>query len=344
VSRQPVAGPLVECVPNVSEGRDRGVIDALAAAVSSVPRVTLLDVDPEPVTHRTVFTFAADPIAVEEAALNLVRVAAGSIDMAKHRGVHPRIGAVDVLPFVPYSGASMSVCVDLARRVGRRIGEEIGIPVFLYGAAASVEQNASLAKVRRGGYEALPDRSDRPDFGPAAFNSRSGATAVGARPILIAYNVTLDKPDGVVASTIAAALRTSGRAAPPRAPDTRLQHLQAMGWVLEPLRVAQVSCNLVDWQSTPPHVVFDACTRMAKERGLGVRGSDIVGMVPLGALLAAGDHALGSGGAARGASSEGARIAAGVSYLGLEDLRPFDPEKKVLEYRLAVQPGNGLSG
>jgi glutamate formiminotransferase/formiminotetrahydrofolate cyclodeaminase len=325
----------------VSEGRDREVIGALAEAVSSVPGVTLLDVDPEPATHRTVITFAAEPTAVEEAALNLVRVASGSIDMTKHHGVHPRIGAVDVLPFVPYSGISMSVCIDLARRVGRRIGEEIGIPVFLYGAAASIEQNASLAKVRRGGYEGLPDRSDRPDFGPAAFHRRSGAVAVGARPILIAYNVTLDKPDGAVASTIAAALRTSGRAVSHGGPDTRLQHLQAMGWVLEPLGVAQVSCNLVDWQSTPPHVVFDACARMAKERGLRVRGSDIVGMVPLGALLAAGDHALGNGGTAQGATSEAARVAAAVSYLGLDDLRPFDPEHKVLEYRLVAQTEGG---
>jgi glutamate formiminotransferase/formiminotetrahydrofolate cyclodeaminase len=301
----------------------------------------LLDVDPEPAVHRTVITFAAPPGVAEEAAINLVRTATNLIDMTKHRGVHPRIGAVDVLPFVPYSGVSMTVCVDLARRVGQRIGEEIGIPVFLYGAAASIVQNESLAKVRRGGYEGLSSRSDRPDFGPAAFHRRSGAVAVGARPLLIAYNVTLDKPDGLVASTIAAALRTSGRAAPPGSPDTRLQHLQAMGWVLEPLGVAQVSCNLVDWQSTPPHVVFDACTRMAKERGLGVRGSDIVGMVPLGALLAAGDHALGAG---DGACTDGERVAAAVSYLRLDDLRAFDPKQKVLEYRLATLAGGAQFG
>ncbi len=290
-----VSGPLVECVPNVSEGRDRGVIDELAASVSAVPGVMLLDVDPEPAVHRTVITFAAPPGAVEEAAINLVRTATNLIDMTKHRGVHPRIGAVDVLPFVPYSGVSMTVCVDLARRVGQRIGEEIGIPVFLYGAAASIEQNASLAKVRRGGYEGLSSRSDRPDFGPAAFHRRSGAVAVGARPLLIAYNINLDRPDALVASTIAAALRTSGPIAQAGGRDTRLPHLQAMGWVLEPQGVAQVSCNLVDWRTTPPHVVFDACTRMAEARGVDVRGSEIVGMVPLGALLGAGDHALGAG-------------------------------------------------
>ena len=287
-----VSGPLVECVPNVSEGRDRGVIDELAASVSAVPGVMLLDVDPEPAVHRTVITFAAPPDVVEEAAINLVRTATNLIDMTKHRGVHPRIGAVDVLPFVPYSGVSMTVCVDLARRVGRRIGEEIGIPVFLYGAAASIEQNVSLAKVRRGGYEGLSSRSDRPDFGPAAFHRRSGAVAVGARPLLIAYNVNLDRPDARVASTIAAALRTSGPIAQAGGRDTRLPHLQAMGWVLEPQGVAQVSCNLVDWRSRPhPTWCSMPVPGWREERGVGVSGSEIVGMVPLGALLAAGDHA-----------------------------------------------------
>ncbi len=335
MTRPSLAGPLVECVPNVSEGRDRRVIDQLADAISSVRGVMLLDVDPEPAVHRTVITFAGPPEAVEEAALNLVRTAAASIDMSKHQGAHPRIGAVDVLPFVPYSGVSMTTCVDLARRVGRRIGDDVGIPVYLYGAAAN-ERSVSLSTIRRGGYEALPHRDDRPDFGPATFHRRSGAVAVGARPLLIAYNVNLDTPDARVAAAIAAALRTSG---PGLEPDVRLPHLQAMGWVLEPQGIAQVSCNLIDWRSTPPHVVFDASKRMAEERGVGVSGSEIVGMVPLGALLAAGDHAIAESGRGQPSSTEAARVAEGVRYLGLDDLQRFDVEQKVLEYRLAVMTG-----
>ena len=223
----------------------------------------------------------------------------------------------------------------LARRVGRRIGDDIGIPVYLYGAAAT-ERGISLSAIRRGGYEALPHRDDRPDFGPPTFHRRSGAVAVGARPLLIAYNVNLDRPDARVASAIAAALRTSG---PGLEPDVRLPHLQAMGWVLEPQGIAQVSCNLIDWRSTPPHVVFDASKRMAEERGVGVSGSEIVGMVPLGALLAAGDHAIAGGSTGQASSTEAARVAEGVRYLGLDDLRRFDVEQKVLEYRLAVLTG-----
>ena len=328
MTRRPLTGPLVECVPNVSEGRDRRVIGELADAISSVGDVTLLDVDPSPAVHRTVFTFMGSPQSVEEAALILVRTAAVSIDMTRHHGAHPRMGAVDVLPFVPYDGVSMATCVDLARRVGKRIGD-IGIPVYLYGAASTSGQNVSLAKVRRGGYEALSTRTDRPDYGPVEFHRNSGAVAVGARPVLIAYNVNLDRPDDLIASSIAAALRSSG----PQ-PETRLPQLQAIGWVLEPQGVAQVSCNLIDWRSTPPHVVFDACAEMARELGIGVRGSEIVGMVPLGALLAAGDHAAGMAGGTPEPGSEEERVRAGVRYLGLADLRGFDPEQKVLEYRL----------
>ncbi|HXI01657.1 MAG TPA: glutamate formimidoyltransferase, partial [Candidatus Saccharimonadales bacterium] len=298
---------LVECVPNFSEGRNRDVIDRICDAATGVEGVLLLDVDPGAATNRTVVTLAGPPEAVEQAAFLAVRRAAELIDMSRHRGEHPRMGATDVCPFVPVSGVTMEECAEIARRVGRRIGEELGIPVYLYEEAASSPARKSLADVRQGEYEGLAARfSDpawKPDFGPAAFNARSGATAVGAREFLIAYNVDLNTRDRRMAHEIALNIREGGRArrdgegnivrdAEGRAVKVpgRLQNVRGVGWYIEEYGRAQVSVNLTDYRVTPPHVCFEECVAEAAKLGLRVTGSEIVGLVPLEAMLAAGRY------------------------------------------------------
>ena len=344
---------LVECIPNFSEGRRRDVIDAISDAIASTDGVDLFDVDPGAATNRTVVTFVGPPGPVEEAAFRAVRTAAGLIDMATHTGEHPRMGATDVCPFVPVAGVTMDACVAMARRVGERIGAELGIPVYLYGEAATAPERASLADVRRGGYEGLPHRSDRPDFGPASFNARSGATAVGARPFLIAYNVDLNTRDRKAATAIAQAIRTLGK--PRRDPagaimkdgegntlydPGRFQEVRAVGWYIEEYGRAQVSINLTNFEVTGLHDVFDACREEAVRTGLRVTGSEIVGLVPRAALLTAGDHYLAKQARTRGVP-ETERIHSAIISLGLNDVAPFDPALKVIEYR-ASGPPTGL--
>lgn len=336
---------LVECVPNFSEGRDRTVIDAIAASIRSVEGVTLLDVDPGKATNRTVFTFVGPPDAVGDAAFAAIATAAERIDMHHHHGEHPRMGAADVCPFVPLEDVTMEECVELAHRVGRRVGEELGIPVYLYGEAATSDENRSLAHVRRGEYEGLPDRTDPPDFGPKTFNPRSGATAIGARTFLIAYNVDLNTRDRRVANRIAGVLRESGR---PKRDDHgtivrdengravrepgRFAYLAGVGWYIEEYGRAQVSYNLTNPQVTTIHDVFDATCEEAEKLGVRVTGSEIVGLVPRWALLEAGDHYLRRQGSTTGVP-EAERIHTAVLSLGLDDVTPFDPAEKVIEYR-----------
>lgn len=340
---------LIECVPNFSEGRDRATIDAIAAEISGTPGALLLDVDPGAATNRTVVTFVGPPEAVEEAAFRAIRKAAQLIDMSRHRGEHPRMGATDVCPFIPVQGATMEDCAAIARSLGRRVGEELGIPVYLYEAAATRPERRSLADVRKGEYEGLPaklqDATFAPDFGAATFNARSGATVIGAREFLIAYNVNLNTRDKKIAHEVALAIREAGR--PKRGPDGkivkdaagktmstpgRFRECRAVGWVIEEYGRAQVSINLTNWKVTPVQAVFDACCEEAAKLGARVTGSELVGLIPRDALLAAGDHYLARLGKTTGVP-ERERVHAAVLSLGLGDISPFDPAERVLEYR-----------
>ena len=337
---------LIECVPNFSEGRDRAVIDAIAAAISAVPGALLLDVDPGAATNRTVVTFVGGPEAVEEAAFRAIKTAAGLIDMTRHRGEHPRMGATDVCPFIPIQGATMEDCVAIATRLGRRVGAELGIPVYLYEAAATRPDRKSLADIRKGEYEGLADKlkdaSFAPDFGPARFHARSGATVIGAREFLIAYNVNLNTRDKKLANAIAQAIREAGKNK--RNPDGttttvpgRFRECRAVGWYIEEFGRAQVSINLTNHRVTAPHDVFDAVCEEAAKLGLRVTGSELVGLIPRDALLTAGDHYLGKQGKTSGVP-EKERIHSAMLSLGLSDLAPFDPQLKVIEYRYAGAP------
>jgi glutamate formiminotransferase/formiminotetrahydrofolate cyclodeaminase len=340
---------LIECVPNFSEGRDRKVIDAITAEIEGTEGALLLDVDPGRATNRTVVTFVGPPGAVEEAAFRAISRAAELIDMSAHRGEHPRMGATDVCPFVPVMGATMEECAEIARRLGRRVGEELGIPVYLYEAAAARPERRSLAEIRRGEYEALSrklaDPAWTPDFGPAAFNARSGATVIGAREFLIAYNINLDTRDKRAANRLAQELREAGKplrdengklvkdagGQTVRTPG-RFKECRAVGWYIPEYGRAQISINLTDYKVTSIHAVFDAAGEEAARQGLRVTGSELVGLVPLQAILAAGDHYLRRQGKTTGIP-ERERIHAAVLSLGLAELAPFETDQKIIEYR-----------
>ena len=340
---------LIECVPNFSEGRSRAVIDAIAAEISDTSGALLLDVDPGVATNRTVVTFLGPPEAVEEAAFRAIRKAAQLIDMSKHTGEHPRMGATDVCPFVPVQGATMEDCVEIARQLGQRVGEELRIPVYLYEAAAARPERKSLSDIRQGEYEALPsklkDPAFRPDFGPAEFNARSGATVIGARPFLIAYNVNLNTRDKKLANRIAEELRETGK---PRRDEAgkivkdaagntvrvpgRFRECRGVGWFIEEYGRAQLSFNLTDYTVTSVHAVFDAACEEAAKLGVRVTGSELVGLIPRQALLDAGDHYLRLQGQTTGIP-EARRVQTAVHSLGLGEIAPFDPAQKVIEYR-----------
>jgi glutamate formiminotransferase/formiminotetrahydrofolate cyclodeaminase len=349
---------LIECVPNFSEGRDPAVIRQITAAIETVEGVTLLDVDPGKATHRTVVTFAGEPGPVIEAAVRAARKAKELIDMQKHRGEHPRFGAVDVCPLVPISGVTLEECADYARRLGQRLGDELGITVFLYESAASRPERRNLATVRAGEYEGLADKLARPewqpDFGPATFDPRYGATAVGARDFLIAYNVNLNTTSTRRANAIAFDVREKGR--PQREGDGltgpvvrdasgqevwipgTLKAVKAIGWFIEEYGIAQISMNLTDIRTTPLHVAFDEVCAKAQDRGIRVTGSEIVGLVPLRAMLDAGRYFLRKQQRSAGISDrEIIKIA--VKSMGLDDLAPFDADKKIIEYVLAAKQG-----
>ena len=343
---------LVEVVPNFSEGRDRAVIDAICAAIEAVDGVTLLDVDPGAGTNRTVVTLVGPPDAAVEAAFAAIAEAQQRIDMRRHRGAHPRMGATDVCPFVPISGVSMDECAELARRLGRRVGDELGIPVYLYEHAASREALRNLAQARAGEYEGLASRDYAdpawaPDFGPAAFVPRCGATAIGAREFLIAYNVNLNTRDARIAREIALDIREKGRWARDEqgklARDAdgnkvqrpgRFQSCKAVGWYIEEYGQAQVTVNLTDPKVTAMHDVFDAVREGAAARGARVTGSEAVGLVPLDAMRAAGRHYLVSQGKSPGLPDADLVRVARVS-LGLDDVAPFEPRDKIVEWRVA---------
>jgi glutamate formiminotransferase/formiminotetrahydrofolate cyclodeaminase len=334
---------LIECVPNFSEGADRGVIDAITAEIAAVEGAELLDVDPGVATNRTVVTFVGSPEAVEEAAFRAIGKAAELIDMTHHTGEHPRMGATDVCPFIPVEGATMKDCVKIARRLAERVGSELDIPIYLYEHAA-MDGRRSLSEVRSGEYEGLAIRADEPDFGPR-LNTTAGATAIGARHFLIAYNVNLNTTDRRLAHQVASAVRTLGTATRDAdgkivknehgktvfAPG-RFEEVKGVGWYIDEYDRAQVSLNLTDSSASPMHEVFEACRQEATNRGMRVTGSELVGLVPLEAMLTAGDHFLTAQGRTT-AIPEADRIRVAVMSLGLSEITEFDPATKIVEYR-----------
>jgi len=348
---------LVECVPNFSEGRDAEKIRSITLEIEAVPGVKLLDVDPGASTNRTVVTFIGSPEAVAEAAFRAVAKAAEVIDMRGHKGAHPRLGATDVCPFVPVSGVTMEDCVRLAGEVGRRIADELGIPVYLYEAAARKAERRNLATVRAGEYEGLAEKLKdprwAPDFGPAVFNPKSGATIVGAREFLIAYNFNLNTRDRKLAHEIALSLRESGRARRDKEGNIvkdakgrtvkvpgKFKEVKSVGWYVEDYGVAQVSVNFTNYRVTPIHVVFDEASRLAAKLGLRVTGSELVGLIPKEALLMAGRYYLEKQGKSPGVP-EAELIRMAVRSLGLSDVVPFEPEKKIIECQVR-EPGPAL--
>jgi glutamate formiminotransferase/formiminotetrahydrofolate cyclodeaminase len=346
---------LVECVPNFSEGRDSTVIDAIADAIRGVQDVKLLDIDPGEDTNRTVVTFLGSPDGVVEAAFQAIRTAAALIDMSKHTGAHARMGATDVCPFVPVAGVTMEECVLLANRLGQRVGEELEIPIYLYEEAAVQADRRNLATVRRGEYEGLPEKLNdpdwKPDYGPARFNPKSGATVVGAREFLIAYNVNLNTRDRKLAHDIALNIREAGRAKRDvngniikddngkavKVPG-KLRACKAVGWYIDEYHMAQISINLVNYKVTSPHMVFETIREEAKARGLRVTGSELVGLIPKEAMLMAGRYYLRRQGKSAGVPEE-ELIRVAVHSLGLNEITPFDPRQKIIEYQFQEESG-----
>jgi len=341
---------IVECVPNFSEGRDPAKIKQITEVIEETEGVKLLDVDPGKDTNRTVVTFVGEPAQVLEAAFQAIKRASEVLDMRTHKGAHARMGATDVCPFVPVSGITMEECADLARKLGKRVGEELGIPVYLYEAAAATPERENLANIRAGEYEGLEEKLKdpkwKPDFGPAELNAKAGATVIGAREFLIAYNINLNTRDTKVAKEIAFTIREKGRLKRDangkivkdekgnklRVPG-KFRHCKAVGWYMEDFGRAQVSMNLTNFKITPPHIVFDECCRLAVEMGARVTGSELVGLIPLDALKEAGKYYLKKQGKTT-AVTESELIHIAVLSMGLGDLYPFEKEKKVIEYQL----------
>ena len=347
---------LVECVPNFSEGRDKAIIDEIAKAITATAGVKLLDVDPGADTNRTVVTFIGTPEGVKDAAFNAIRRAQELIDMRKHKGAHARMGATDVCPFVPVAGVTMDDCVEIAKAVGKRVAEELGIPIYLYENAASRPERRNLATVRQGEYEGLAEKLKdpnwKPDFGEAIFNPRSGATCVGAREFLIAYNVNLNTRDRRKARDIALSIREAGRAKRDengkivrdengkaiKVPG-RLKFCKATGWYIDEYAMAQVSMNLTNYKVTPPHLAVEVCREEAQKRGLVVTGTELVGLIPKEAMLVAGRYYLEKQGKCPG-QPEKELIRVAAQSMGMSEVAPFDPKEKIIEYQFADDEGS----
>jgi glutamate formiminotransferase/formiminotetrahydrofolate cyclodeaminase len=344
---------LIECVPNFSEGRNPEVIRQITDAIVSAEGVSLLDVDPGATTNRTVVTFVGTPEAAVEGAFRGIQKAAELIDMRKHTGAHPRMGATDVCPFIPISNVSWEEAITCAKALGKRVGEELQIPVYLYEKAASDPSRSNLAVIRAGEYEGFAEKIKqpawKPDFGPAVFNEKAGATAIGARQFLVAYNVNLNTKSVRRANSVAFDVREQGRfktedGTPTGKPvlDEKgekvrvpgmLKHVKAIGWYVEEYGTTQVSINLTNIDETPLHAAFDACAESANNRGLRVTGSEIVGMLPRKCLLDAGRYFLHKQKWSEGVSEE-ELMAMAVRSLGLSELKPFNPREKVIEMKI----------
>jgi glutamate formiminotransferase/formiminotetrahydrofolate cyclodeaminase len=345
---------IIECVPNFSEGRDMGIIRQITDAIESVEGVKLLDVDPGKDTNRTVVTFVGNPEAVSEAAFLSVKKASEVIDMSKHHGAHPRMGATDVCPFVPVSGITMEETVSVAHKVAERIGNELDIPVYCYENAARKPERRNLANCRSGEYEGLrkklTDPEWKPDYGPSVFNERAGATAVGARDFLVAFNVNLNTTSTRRANAIAYDVREKGR--PEREGDKvtgkivkdengekvmipgSLKSVKAIGWYIKEYGIAQISMNLTNISVTPVHIAFDEVCRKADARGVRVTGSELVGLIPLKSLLDAGRYFLARQQLSSGVSDD-ELIKIAIRSMGLNDIHQFKPEEKIIEFVMA---------
>ncbi len=344
---------VIECVPNFSEGRDLDIIRQITAAIESVDGVSLLNVDPGASTNRTVVTFAGTPDAAVEAAFRGIQKAAELIDMRKQTGAHPRMGATDVCPFIPVSNVSWDEAIECAKKLGKRVGEELKIPVYLYEKAASSPARSNLSIIRAGEYEGFFEKIKEPqwtpDFGPAVFNEKSGATVIGAREFLVAYNANLNTKAVRRANSVAFDVRENGRiktddGTPSGKPvlDAKgeavrepglLKHVKAIGWYVEEYGVAQVSMNLTNLEETPLHAAFEACVESAGKRGLRVTGSELVGMLPKKCLLDAGRYFLRKQKWSEGASEE-ELIDIAIRSMGLSELIPFDPKERIIELKM----------
>jgi len=352
---------IIECVPNFSEGRDLAVIENITAEIKSVDGVKLLDVDPGKATNRTVVTFVGEPEAVIEAAFLAIQKAAELIDMSHHHGEHARMGATDVCPLIPVSNTSMEETAEYARRLAQRVGEEVDIPVYLYGAAQDRDYRKDLSVIRAGEYEGFFEKIKepewKPDFGPTVYSKRSGATVIGARDFLIAYNVNLNSKSTRIANRIAFDVREAGRVKREGNPYTgeivrdengeavripgTCKEVKAVGWYIEEYGVAQISANLTNYHVTPIHIFFDEVCKSSTNRGVRVTGSELVGLIPLKAMLDAGRYFLEKQERSIGVSdSELIHIA--IKSMGLDELGPFDPREKIIEYRMADEADEHL--
>jgi len=340
---------LVECVPNFSEGRDREKISAITKEIESTPQVTLLDVDPGESTNRTVVTFIGTPEGVKEAAFKAIKKASEVLDMSQHTGAHSRIGATDVCPFVPVTGVTMEDCVQLAHELGERVAKELNIPVYLYEEAAQKPERRNLATIRIGEYEGLPEKFKdpewAPDYGKPVFNPKTGATVIGAREFLIAYNINLNTRDRKFAHEIALNIRERGRAKRDKEGKIirdengkaitvpgKFKEIKAVGWYIEDYGIAQISINFTNYKISPPHIVFDEVRKEAEKLGLRATGCELVGLIPKEAMLMAGRYYLEKQGKSTGIPEE-ELIRTAVLSLGLNDVSPFEPEKKIIEHQ-----------
>lgn len=344
---------IIECVPNFSEGQDHNIIEAIVASIDAIEKVKLLSVEPDKDYNRTVITFVGEPDAVKEAAFQSTKAASKLIDMTNHKGEHPRLGAVDVVPFIPVSGVSTDDCIQLSKEYGKRVASELKIPVYLYEEAATNPERKNLANIRKGEYEGLREKLKAanwfPDFpveGEDQFNPKSGATVTGARFFLIAYNVNLKTNDKNIAHEIALRIRESGRPMKNEAGQVvkdetgktvnipgSLKAIKAMGVLLERFNLAQVSINLTNFNITPPHIAFEEVKKEATKLGVKVTGSEIVGLIPREALLEAGKFYISEHIKSMNVS-EMDLIHIAIQYLGLSQLEVFDPNKKIIEYLL----------
>ena len=352
---------LIECVPNFSEGNDMNTISQITAAIESVEGVKLLNVDPGKATNRTVVTFVGEPAAVVEAAFRGIQKAAELIDMSRHTGAHPRMGATDVCPLIPVANITLEETAEWSKKLGAKVGSELSVPVYLYEAAQPNASRNNLAVIRSGEYEGfarkMEDPAWKPDFGPSVFNIKSGATVIGARDFLIAYNVNLNTKSVKRANSVAFDIREAGRVkrignpiSGPIAKDEngeeiripgKLIGVKAIGWFIEEYKIAQVSINITRFRDTPLHKVFDECVASASERGVRVTGSELVGLVPLSAMLDAGKYFLNKQQLSSGISDE-ELIHIAVKSMGLDELGPFDPKKRIIEYCLEDSTANPL--
>ncbi|MDA3863399.1 MAG: glutamate formimidoyltransferase [Deltaproteobacteria bacterium] len=341
---------IVECVPNFSDGKNPEVHKAIGEAISSVAGVKLLDVDPDESYNRVVVTFVGSPDNVVEAAFRATKVAYDMIDMSKHQGEHPRFGAIDVCPFVPVRGVTMKDCIALSKEYGKRVGEELQVPVYLYEQSASTPKRKNLAKVRRGEYEALPEKLKKPewkpDFGPAEFVPHFGAVATGARFFLVAYNINVDTSEVEKTHDLALTLRQMGK---PKKKDGKivrnkkgkkvfipgkLRLCKAMGVPIEDGKRTQISMNLNNYLITPPHIAYEEALHEAAKRGLTITGSEIVGLVPLAPVLMAAHFYLHKNELDYEGQSEEEMVKIAEKYLGLSDYKKFEPQKKIIEFAI----------